>query len=63
MKHYPSEFRVGERVQIHPATDGWAMGIRYGDVTKLGRKLVHVKFDQLRWTLGIKPELLLHAES
>lgn len=30
-----SEFRVGRRVQLHPATDRWMRGDRYGAITKV----------------------------
>jgi hypothetical protein len=40
------QFRVGDRVQLHPATDAWMMGDMYGTVIKLGRKLLHVRMDR-----------------
>jgi hypothetical protein len=39
------DFKVGDRVEIHPATDLWMRGARFGTVTKIGRKYVHVKLD------------------
>ena len=36
-------FAVGEWVRISPATDTWMRGIRYGRVTKVGNKWVHVE--------------------
>jgi hypothetical protein len=39
-------FRVGERVQLHPGTDRWMMGDRYGEVVKVTREYVHVKLDK-----------------
>lgn len=30
-------------VEAHPATDAWMQGDRYGTVTKVGRKWVHVR--------------------
>ena len=40
-----SDFWVGDRVELHPATDCWMSGAKYGTVTKLGRKWVHVRHD------------------
>ena len=36
-------FRAGDPVKISPATDTWMRGERYGRVTKIGRKYVHVR--------------------
>lgn len=38
--------RVGERVESHPATDAWMMGDRFGTITKITRKYVHVEMDR-----------------
>ncbi len=38
-------FKVGDRVQLHPATDLWMRGARYGTIEKLGRLYVHVRLD------------------
>jgi hypothetical protein len=46
---------VGDRVQLHPATDRWMMGDRYGTVVKLGNKHVHVKMDKSNKTLKVHP--------
>jgi hypothetical protein len=40
------QFRAGDRVQLHPATDAWMMGDRYGTVIKIGRQLLHVRMDR-----------------
>jgi hypothetical protein len=37
---------VGGRVEAHPATDAWMSGDRYGTITKIGRKYVHVQMDR-----------------
>jgi hypothetical protein len=39
-------FLKGQRVQMRPATDAFMMGDRYGNVVKIGQKLVHVKMDR-----------------
>ena len=36
---------VGDRVELHPATDLWMAGARYGTVTRTGRTRVTVKLD------------------
>jgi hypothetical protein len=41
-----NHFLVGYRVQLHPATDAWMMGDRYGTVTKIGRRCLHVRMDR-----------------
>lgn len=46
------------RVQTHPATDAWMSGDRYGTVTKVGRKFIHVKMDRSWRTLRFHPDSL-----
>lgn len=53
------EFTVGQRVEVHPATDAWWMGDRFGTVAKLGRKWVHVAMDRSGRTRKFSPEHLL----
>jgi hypothetical protein len=55
-------FRVGQHVQLHPATPRAAIGDRFGKVVKLGRKLVHVKMDVSGHTLRLHPDKLLPME-
>jgi hypothetical protein len=38
-------YKLGQRIKIHPATDAWMQGDRYGVVVKVGRDLVHVRCD------------------
>lgn len=38
--------RPGMRVEIHPATNAWIFGDRFGVVVKVGRKLIHVHMDR-----------------
>jgi hypothetical protein len=52
-----SEFRVGMRVELHPAHDAWMAGDRYATVERVGKSIVWVRSDKsnrLRW---------MHAES
>lgn len=39
----PSDYRVGDRIELHPATDLWMRGARYGIVAAIGRKYVHIR--------------------
>ena len=39
-------YRVGQRVELHPATDWWMRGARFGEVVKVGRSLYHVRLDR-----------------
>ena len=41
----------GSRVQTHPATDAFMQGDRFGTVTLVGHKLIHVKMDTSGHTL------------
>jgi len=59
--------QIGKRVQIHPATDAWMQGDRYGVVVKhtrnrkasaTGYRTHHVKMDKSGRTLKLSPELV-----
>jgi hypothetical protein len=50
-----TQFRVGDRVQLHPATDAWMMGDRYGTVIKIGRQLLHVRMDRSNKVRKVTP--------
>lgn len=34
------DFRVGDRVELHPATDLWMRGARFGTVEGVGRSFI-----------------------
>ena len=55
-----SDFKVGDRVELHPGCDLWIRGAQYGRVEKIGRDLVHVRMDhpQVRGLVKAKPDLL-----
>lgn len=55
----PKDFRVGQRVQMHPATDAWMQGDRYGQIETLGRVYLHVKMDRSQRMLPMLPENVL----
>ena len=39
------DLREGQRVELHPATDAWMRGDRFGTVKLIGRRFVYVKGD------------------
>jgi hypothetical protein len=53
-----TDFKVGDRIQLHPATDLWAFGVKYGNVLAIGRKLLHVKLDN-GWKRRVNPANVL----
>lgn len=59
-----ADFKVGQRVQMHPSTHLHMRGARYGTVTKIGVRLVHVKLDWLPsvGSVRVHPENLLIVE-
>lgn len=46
---------IGDRVELHPATNAWMFGDRFGEVARIGRKYVHVKMDRSGRTLQLIP--------
>lgn len=54
-------FRVGDRVELHPSTDRWMQGDRYGEVVKIGHTYVHVHMDRSNKTIRVRPQNLLHV--
>jgi hypothetical protein len=55
-----SEFSQGDRVSMHPATDAWMMGDRYGDVVAVGRKVIRVRMDRSGRLRRVEPNNLMH---
>jgi hypothetical protein len=51
-----ASFKVGDRVELHPATDSWMRGDRYGDIAKVGRDFVYVKLDRSGRTKKFHPK-------
>lgn len=49
---------TGSRVQVHPACDCWMMGDRFGTVTKITTKSIHVKMDRSGKTRKFTADLL-----
>lgn len=52
----------GSRVQLHPATDRWMMGDRFGTVRKITRRSIHVKMDRSKKTIRVPHDLLEPAK-
>lgn len=50
------DFKTGDRVQLHPATDWWAKGARYGVVIMIGRVHLTIQLDLLPKPVAVKPE-------
>jgi hypothetical protein len=53
-------FKPERRVELHPATDRWMMGDRYGEIVRVKDGLVHVRLDKSGKTFRFKPDDILH---
>jgi hypothetical protein len=51
-----NDFNIGDRVELHPATDLWMRGARFGVVEKIGRQLLTVKLDALSRSVRVSSE-------
>jgi hypothetical protein len=51
-----TDFKVGQRVELHPATDLWMRGARFATVIKVGTKRVHVRLDRTGGVVYLLPE-------
>ncbi len=51
-----THWAVGQRVELHPATDWWMRGARFGEVVIVGRTWTTVKLDK-------GPRVRLHAHN
>ena len=52
--------KPGDRVQLHPATDAWMQGDRYGEIVKVTMRQqmphrVHVRLDKSQRTVRLSP--------
>ena len=50
-----TDFKKGDRIEMHPATDLWMRGARYGEIVQVGRKNLKVKLDYLRRAIAVSP--------
>lgn len=53
------DYKPGQRVGTHPATDEWMQGDRFGTVTKAGRKWVTVRLDRSNRVRRFHPDNLI----
>ena len=53
--------QVGKRVELHPATDLWMRGARFGVVIEAGTTFYKVKLDKLPTPVRIHPDNLRGA--
>ena len=47
------QYLLGRRVELHPATDAWMMGDRYGTIVKVNKSNVSIKMDKSGRTLKV----------
>lgn len=57
-----ADFKVGQRIQVHPAHDLFMRGARYGNVIGFTRDWVRVQLDMLPKPVRIAPRYLLDVE-
>jgi hypothetical protein len=62
MDYTAKDFRKGQRVQMHPATDLFMRGARYGTVTRITNTYVSVKLDKLSYSMRFYPRELQPVE-
>jgi len=55
---YPTDLAPGERVELHPSTDRWMQGDRFGVVSRIGRKWVSVRMDRSGQEIRVAPAVL-----
>lgn len=36
-----TDYRIGKRMQLHPATDRWMMGDRFGEIVAISKRVRH----------------------
>lgn len=55
MSYNIKDFHRGDRVEMHPGTDQWMMGARFGTVRRVGKQTLRVKLDRMKRTLTVGP--------
>lgn len=55
------ELNVGDRVQMHPATDCWMRGDKFAEVLLLARSWVRVRFDRDQQVVDVNPRSILEV--
>lgn len=56
-------FRIGDRVQLHPATDTWMRGDRYGTIVSIRNSILRVHMDISRKDIAVTPNNILEIIS
>jgi hypothetical protein len=56
-------YNVGDRIELHPATDWWMRGARYGEVRKVNPPVVTVKLDKVKRLVKIHYDNVLKVIS
>ena len=56
-----ASFKLGDRVELHPALDRWMRGDRFGAVVGIGRKFLKVRMDRSGRTIPLLPENVDYA--
>ena len=51
-----NDIGLHDRVELHPATDRWMRGDRYGTVVDGGRKYLRVRMDRSCQLIRVAPE-------
>jgi hypothetical protein len=62
MEYTAKDFQKGMRVQMHPATDLFMRGARYGTVTRVTNTYVCVRLDKLAYAIRFYPRELQPVE-
>jgi hypothetical protein len=61
LEHKPNDFRVGDRIEMHPATTLWMRGDRYGSVVAVGSTRVVVHLDKSERDLRLHASAILQT--
>ena len=56
-------FTFGDRVELHPGTDAWMSGDKYGVVEKIGRQYVHVRMQRSGRLRKLHPDFVAVTET
>lgn len=56
----PNFFVRDRRVELHPCTDRWMMGDRFGRILRVKDGVVHVRLDKSNKTFKFHPDNILH---
>lgn len=59
MDLFMSQYKVGNRVEIHPACDCWMQGDRFGKIVEMGKFYIYVKMDRSKLTRRFTSEKIL----